>query len=62
MQIESFADINGCLNNDKNLFIEASDNLSKISESNISNLNSLEKKIELNMDQKILYILLLCNK
>jgi len=29
MQIESFADINGFLNNDKSPFIEASDNLSK---------------------------------
>ena len=52
MQIETFADINGFLNKDKNPFIEASDNFTKITESNISISKSLENKYRIKYGPK----------
>ncbi len=59
MQIESFADINDSLNNDKNPFMEASDNFTKITESNISIAKSLEKKSKTKYGPKLLYIIIM---
>ena len=44
MQIESYADANNNLNNEKNPFIETKDKLSKSSESNINMIKSVEEK------------------
>ena len=51
MQFESFA-------KEKNLFIEASDNLNKNTGSNISMVKSIEKNLDINIDHKILFIII----
>ena len=44
MQIESFANANNNLNNEKNTFIETMEKLSKSSESNINMVKTVEKR------------------
>ena len=56
MQIETYADINNNLNKWKNPFIEASNNLSNSSDSNITMIKKEEKKLEANMGQKSQFI------